>query len=435
MSELADLVVASATDHAIIATDLAGRIRFWSVGASLILGWTEGETMGQAIDLIFTPEDRLAGVPAMEMGSAVSAGRGADQRWHARKDGSVFWASGELLPLRRDNELTGFVKILRDRTGERLAVERLRASEARLALATEAAELGIWDMDVVARTMTCSARAKAIFGFPSDHDPTVDEIRAAIHPEDRARTEEASRRALDPAIRERKPYQYRVVLRGGRIRWILGHGEALFETTPTGERATRYVGTLQDITSRIDLERLVQASESRLALAIAAGKMAVWELDVATNSITSSAELNRLLGFPHDATPSTEELQARYYPGEQQRLNELGQAALARGERFLEAEYRYLWPDGQVRWLLLRAEIVPGADGTPDVRRRRGDGHQRAQGGPGTPVAAHPGAQPPPEEPTRHGAGHREPVTAGRPGCRTGAALDREPPGRPVPGA
>tara|TARA_R110002124_G_scaffold144122_15_gene309064 strand:+ start:14197 stop:15948 length:1752 start_codon:yes stop_codon:yes gene_type:complete len=365
VNRTADLVLESATDYAIITTDLRGTVTFWSKGAERILGWSAEEALGQPADMIFTPEDRRAGTPQVEMTNALSKGRAMDQRWHLRRDGAKFWASGELLPLRDENAVAGFVKILRDRTGERLAEAQLRDSEARLALATDAAELGIWDLDVASDRMTYSPRAKAMFGFAPDHEPSVEEIRLTIHPDDRSLTAETSRRALDPAIKERVPYQYRIVLPTGDTRWILGHGEAIFENTPAGEHAARYIGTLQDVTNRVALEQDIRTSRARLALAIAAGKMAVWELDVRTNRVTSSPELNRLLGFPEHVAPTMEELRARYYPGEQERLGELGQAAMAQGDRFIEAEYRYLWPGQVVRWLLLRAEIIMGDDGTP----------------------------------------------------------------------
>jgi PAS domain S-box-containing protein len=128
----------------------------------------------------------------------------------------------------------------------------------------------------------------------------------------------------------------------------------------------RYVGTIQDITERKQAEEAVRASERRLALAVEAGRMAVWEYDVATDSVQGSPELNRLLGFPAGATPTAGEMRARYYPGEQERLQEIGRAALERGDRFFEAEYRYVWPDGDVRWLMLRAEIILSAAQVPE---------------------------------------------------------------------
>ncbi|MDT8333978.1 PAS domain S-box protein, partial [Roseomonas gilardii] len=93
-------VLDSANDFAIISTDLAGRVSGWNAGAANILGWTEAEILGRPADVIFVPEDRAAGLPEVEMERAARNGRAADERWHRRKDGSRFWASGETMPLR-----------------------------------------------------------------------------------------------------------------------------------------------------------------------------------------------------------------------------------------------------------------------------------------------------------------------------------------------
>jgi PAS domain S-box-containing protein len=145
----------------------------------------------------------------------------------------------------------------------------------------------------------------------------------------------------------------------------VAHGRAVFERVGGEERAARYVGTPQDVTEQWVAAEALRESEARLRLAVEAGRMSVWEYDIATDSVTGSPELNRLLGFPEDATPTIEEMRARYWPGEQERLDEIGRAALARGERFFEAEYRYLWPDGLVHWLMMRAEVRFGTDGAP----------------------------------------------------------------------
>jgi PAS domain-containing protein len=59
-------------------------------------------------------------------------GRAPDERWHLCKDGSQFWASGEMMPLKsEDGALVGFPKILRDRTERREADAALEASELR----------------------------------------------------------------------------------------------------------------------------------------------------------------------------------------------------------------------------------------------------------------------------------------------------------------
>ena len=123
-------ILESAIDYAIISMDLSGRVTSWNEGAFRILGWSEEEVCGLPCEVFFTPEDRIAGIAGAEMAAALSHGRGSDERWHLRKDGSRFWASGEMMPLTdEDGQPIGFLKILRDRTEYRQAQEALRASE------------------------------------------------------------------------------------------------------------------------------------------------------------------------------------------------------------------------------------------------------------------------------------------------------------------
>ena len=115
-------IVDSAVDFGIITLDLEGRVTSWSVGAEEILGWSEPELIGRPADVFFTEEDRAAGVPDTEMRAARERGRGSDERWHLRRDGSQFWASGEMMPLLDDDDVQiGYVKILRDRTAQHQA--------------------------------------------------------------------------------------------------------------------------------------------------------------------------------------------------------------------------------------------------------------------------------------------------------------------------
>ncbi|MBC7666907.1 MAG: PAS domain S-box protein [Gemmatimonadaceae bacterium] len=124
-------ILESALDYGIITMDLQGWVTSWNAGAANILGWSEEEMCGRPCDDFFTPEDRAAHVPEREMGDALAHGRGSDERWHLRKDGSRFFASGEMMPLRGDADVAvGFLKILRDRTEYRLAQEALKISEA-----------------------------------------------------------------------------------------------------------------------------------------------------------------------------------------------------------------------------------------------------------------------------------------------------------------
>ncbi|EJB06117.1 PAS domain S-box [Rhizobium leguminosarum bv. trifolii WSM597] len=122
-----EAILQSAIEYAIIAVDLEGLVTTWNEGARRIFGWEDPEIIGRPVAVIFTENDREAGAPQREMTAALTDGHGDDERWHVRKDGSLFWASGQMMALRSDDgELEGFLKILRDRTEQRENEERQR---------------------------------------------------------------------------------------------------------------------------------------------------------------------------------------------------------------------------------------------------------------------------------------------------------------------
>jgi PAS domain S-box-containing protein len=133
-------IVDGATDTAIISTNRNGEVTSWNTGAEQLLGWTESEMIGLTLERVFTPEGRENGDFAREMADAVSKGRGGgEEGWRVRKDGSRFWAVGELTPIRtRDGAIAGFIKILRDRTAQRQAEEEVRQDRRTLEILNRA---------------------------------------------------------------------------------------------------------------------------------------------------------------------------------------------------------------------------------------------------------------------------------------------------------
>jgi PAS domain S-box-containing protein len=130
--ELFELVVQSSSDFAIFTMDANGITTSWNLGAERLFGYAADEMLGRTGDVLFIPEDRAKGASEKERSEARANGRAADERWHERKDGSRFWASGLLMPLRGGD--AGFVKITRDRTEQHQSSERLLKSEQRFRL-------------------------------------------------------------------------------------------------------------------------------------------------------------------------------------------------------------------------------------------------------------------------------------------------------------
>jgi PAS domain S-box-containing protein len=122
-AELCRTILESITDYAVFTVDPDARVTSWNAGASNLLGWSEGEALGMDSRAVFTPEDRARGAPDAEIAKATAEGRAENERWHVRKDGSRFWGSGLLLPL-RGGLSPGYLKIMRDRTEQQEAMQR-----------------------------------------------------------------------------------------------------------------------------------------------------------------------------------------------------------------------------------------------------------------------------------------------------------------------
>jgi PAS domain S-box-containing protein len=125
-------ILDSVRDYAIFSLDASGRVATWNRGAERVFGYAEGEILGQGEAILFTPEDRQAGVPEKELETAAATGHAGDDRWHLRKDGQRFFVSGVVTPIRDGaGRLRGFTKVARDITERRNAEEALREADRR----------------------------------------------------------------------------------------------------------------------------------------------------------------------------------------------------------------------------------------------------------------------------------------------------------------
>ena len=93
-----------------------------------MFGYAESEIIGQrGRHPVHARRPRAKGEPAREIQQARDEGRADNERWHARKDGSIFYGSGSVMPLRdKAGGLRGFVKIMRDLTESKRTQEALR---------------------------------------------------------------------------------------------------------------------------------------------------------------------------------------------------------------------------------------------------------------------------------------------------------------------
>ena len=145
----------------------------------------------------------------------------------------------------------------------RAAGERQRHAEEQLRLATEAAEVGLWDVDMVNDTLFWPPRVKAMFGISADAPVSMADFYSGLHPADRQRVTEAFALALDPVQRAVYDVEYRTVGKeDGRIRWVAAKGRGIFDSSG---KCVRVIGTAIDITARKHTEFARAAAERALA--------------------------------------------------------------------------------------------------------------------------------------------------------------------------
>ena len=124
------LLIQSVTDYAIYMLDHEGRVSSWNPGAERFKGYAAEEIIGEHFSRFYTDEDREAEIPRIALETARNQGRFEAEGWRVRKDGSRFWASVIIDPVRNDNgELIGFAKVTRDLTEKKAIEEQLRQSQ------------------------------------------------------------------------------------------------------------------------------------------------------------------------------------------------------------------------------------------------------------------------------------------------------------------
>jgi PAS domain S-box-containing protein len=234
------------------------------------------------------------------------------------------------------------------------ARQALLEKEEQLRLATEAAEVGMWDSDPVTGWMFWAPRVRAMFGITGDRPLTLDDFYQGVHPDDRDATLAAFAAACDPARRIVYDVEYRSVGReDGRVRWVAARGRGLFDADGN---CRRVIGTAIDITARKDAELAME-------VALEASRTGTFHWNIQTNTLDWDAALDRLFGLvPGQVVRSLEQFILLVHPEDRAEV-------IARCERCrddaadFEMEFRVVYPDGSTHWLYDRGRTFVDGEG------------------------------------------------------------------------
>jgi PAS domain S-box-containing protein len=251
-------------------------------------------------------------------------------------------------------ETTSAVRLAQEANAARAAQEALLASEERLRLATDAAEIAFWDVNVVDGTLVWQPRLREMFGIASDAPLTLDDFDAGLHPEDRDAVIAAFTAACDPQRRALFNVEYRTVGRDdGRVRWVAAKGRGLFDRSGVCVRAN---GTAIDISAR-------KATEQAMEVALEASRTGTFHWDIQENRLWWDAALDRLFGLrPEEVVRSLDQFIALVHADDRAEVIRRCERCRDFGEDF-QMEFRVVYPDGSLHWLYDRGRTFLDAAG------------------------------------------------------------------------
>src|ERR1041385_2203459 len=100
---------------------------------------------------------------------------------------------------------------MKERVAKTISRPEFPHEAATLRLAVNAATLGVWQWDILQNTFEYNSHGRALYGFTADEEITYEKLRVRTHPADVDMASATLRRAIDPAVRSKEPYEYRIV--------------------------------------------------------------------------------------------------------------------------------------------------------------------------------------------------------------------------------
>jgi PAS domain S-box-containing protein len=273
--------------------DLTSDMMTLSDGAAALmrLPAATARMMGSELRNRVDPRDR----EQMEVATRRAMEKGDDQEIEFRVNfpgGAMRWFRSHGRLEFADGRAVRMVGAIIDITKEKTMLEELRSSSERLDLAEEAADFGIWEMDLSSDVVILSAGAARLSGLPPVTTRTTDlELQGRIHLDDQLSSREICNKAIETAGSFQT--EFRVRLQDGSYRWRRSQGRVKrVEGQPD-----RIIGAIIDIDDEKAMIEQLRESAKRMELAEKVAGFGIWEVDLRANTMTLSEgmlPLNRL---------------------------------------------------------------------------------------------------------------------------------------------
>ncbi|RVU02697.1 PAS domain S-box protein [Mucilaginibacter limnophilus] len=259
-------------------------------------------------------------------------------------------------PFRNEDEIIGVIAVATDVTEQVLSSQKIQDAEERARLAMDAVEMGTYDLDFVTSGIITSPRFDQIFGLnvSSTHRDYV----SVIHPEDL----ETRRIAHEVALKTgRLKYIARVIWPDNSIRWMRAVGKVIYDDNGT---PLRLLGTAVDITESKQAEEELREINQRLELALEAGNLGSYELNIETGEIICNEQFKSDFGLKDREQFTFSDLINTVAPAFRERVRAAVGSAIKNKNSYNE-EFQIICPDGSVHWIRASGKVRYTNEGKP----------------------------------------------------------------------
>jgi PAS domain S-box-containing protein len=271
-------------------------------------------------------------------------------------------------------EPVAYVAIAEDITERKKTEAALRINEERLRLASQAADFGTYDTDLVAGTRYWSSNMRRIIGLSDDAPVTpIGKVPEFIHPDDVDKMQQSIKKAFDPAGCGIIDEAHRIIRPDGSVCWVSVKGKVLFAGEGDQRRPVRACGMLRDITEHKhaeaelrrlneELERIVSERTRKLADSEAKHRCLVENILDISFQVDNSGRLQyispqaRPYGFDPAVVVGQSFLET-IFPADRERMANNFNRTHANGEVF-PSEFRIQTPDGRICWFEEKGNVL-----------------------------------------------------------------------------
>ena len=217
--------MADATPVLIWVTDEDKLVTYFNKASVDFTGLTAEQILGNGWIERVHPDDREKCLQTYR--SAFDAREPFAMQYRIRRhDGKYRWINDQGVPRYgpRGN-FRGYVGACVDITDLLQKEQELHESEERIALAAEAAQIGVWEFNPDTKAFWASEKWRNLFGFKAEEEVTYEDFRERVHPEDRGRRDALVQQTIESCGRYET--EFRIVCPDGTLRWMSGRAHCL----------------------------------------------------------------------------------------------------------------------------------------------------------------------------------------------------------------